>query len=127
MDGVVVFDYGVDVAVYITGNDSQYSAAWAVFYPCGRIVLFVGGNILPVAAYEIFACCMASVCYCGDGMLFLCGAVRVHNRFLIGCNLFICAILFVCYEKNRFCFHRYDNYNPFGGVISICGFDRAMQ
>lgn len=75
MDGRVVFSNGVDVAVYIAGNDTEYPAAGAVVYIGGWIVIHGWGDILPLAAIKIFTCDMAPVCDWRDGVLFLCGAV----------------------------------------------------
>lgn len=79
MDGVAVSGYGVDAAVYIAGDVASYTGARDVVYPGGWFVVFVGGNILLVAAHEIFARNMAFVCNRRHGVFLFRGAIRMHN------------------------------------------------
>ena len=78
MDGGVVCRDGVDFAVHIAGNDSQYPGARFVVYSGWGIVVHDWCDILSVAAYEILACGVAPVRNRGQCVLLLCSAVRVY-------------------------------------------------
>ena len=75
MDGRVVCSNGVDTAVYIAGNDSQYSGTRFVVYPGRWFVIYDWGDILSVAQNEVFARGVASVCNWGQCMFLFCGIV----------------------------------------------------
>ena len=79
MDGRAVFAYGVDTVVHIAGDDKSHTIARDVVYIGGWAVVFAGGDILSVAAHEIFARNLASVRNRGQRVFLLCGAVRMHN------------------------------------------------
>ena len=84
MDGGPVCCDGVDIAVYIAGDDSQYPNARIVVYPGGGIGVHNWRDILSVAPDEVFACRLAPVCNRGQCVLLLCGAVWVHHGFVKG-------------------------------------------
>ena len=62
MDGWTVRCDGVDVAVYIAGDDTQYSGTWFVVYSGRWFGVYDWGDILSVAADEVFARGVALVC-----------------------------------------------------------------
>ena len=84
MDGRVVCSNGVDTAVYIAGNDSQYSGTRFVVYIGGRSVIHDWCDILFVAADEVFACGLAPVCNWGQCVFLFRRAVWVYIGFVKG-------------------------------------------
>ena len=82
MDGGSVCCNGVDVAVYIAGDDSQYSRAWSVVYFGGGIGIHNWCDILSVAPDEVFARRLAPVCNRGQCVLLFRSPVRVHFGFV---------------------------------------------
>ena len=82
MDGRIVCCDGVDIAVYIAGNDSQYSRARPVVYFGGGIGIYDWCDILSVAADEVFARRLASVCNRGQCVLLFRRPVRVYIGFV---------------------------------------------
>lgn len=84
MDGRIVCCDGVDIAVYIAGNDSQYSAARIVVYPGGGIGIHNWCDILFMAPDEVFACCLALVCNRGQCVFLFRSPVRVYIGFVKG-------------------------------------------
>lgn len=84
MDGRIVCCDGVDIAVYIAGNDSQYPNAWVVVYFGRGIGVHNWCDILFVAPDEVFARRLAPVCNRGQCVLLLCSAVRVYIGFVKG-------------------------------------------
>ena len=83
MDGGPVCCNGVDIAVYIAGNDSQYPNARIVVYLGGGIGVHNWGDILFMAPNEVFACRLAPVCNRGQCVLLLCRIVRVYFGFVV--------------------------------------------
>ena len=117
MGGCALFNYGVDIIIYIAGNVAEYIAAWFVVYFGGWIVLYVWGVILPVAPVKIFPCNLAFVCNWWLGLLFLCGVVWR--------NLGYCGIIHLTYSiysvrimlemiKFNFIFTTFTTTTPFG-------------
>ena len=84
MDGGSVCCDGVDIAVYIAGNDSQYSSARIVVYPGRWFGVYNWCDILSVAPDEVFACRLAPVCNRGQCVFLLCSAVRIDFGFVKG-------------------------------------------
>ena len=82
MDGRIVCCDGVDIAVYIAGNDSQYSRARIVVYPGGGIGIYDWCDILSVAPDEVFACRLAPVCNRGQCVLLFRRPVWVYHGFV---------------------------------------------
>ena len=82
MDGRIVCCDGVDIAVYIAGNDSQYPNARVVVYFGRGIGVHDWCDILFVAADEVFACRLAPVCNRGQCVFLFRGAVRVYIGFV---------------------------------------------
>ena len=82
MDGVVVFDNGLDIAVYIAGDVDADTRARIGVYIGGRPVVFGGCAVLFMAAYEIFTRDLASVCNRGQCVFLFRRAVRMHIGFL---------------------------------------------
>ena len=79
MGRCIVFNYGVDAIIYITGNDTPYSATGAVVYFGGGAVIQFWGNFLPVAEIEIFARDMAFVRYWWNSVFLFCGSIRCNS------------------------------------------------
>ena len=84
MDGCVVCCNGVDVVVYITGNDSQYSDSWVVVYSGGWFGVHDWCDILSVATDEVFTWCLAPVCNWWDGVFLFRSSVRMYFGFVKG-------------------------------------------
>ena len=82
MDGGPVCCNGVDVAVYIAGNDSQYSGAWSVVYFGGGIGVHNWRDILFMAPDEVFACRLAPVCNRWQCVFLFRRPVRVYSGFV---------------------------------------------
>ena len=83
MDGRAVSGTGLGVALDFTGDDSDDFCARNVVYFGRRVILFVWGDILSVAATEICACTLAFVCYRGQCVFLFCSALWFNHRF---CN-----------------------------------------
>lgn len=84
MDGRIVCCDGVDIAVYIAGNDSQYPNARVVVYFGRGIGVHNWCDILFVAPDEVFARSLAPVCNRGQCVLLFRSVVRVYSGFVKG-------------------------------------------
>lgn len=84
MDGRIVCCDGVDIAVYIAGNDSQYSRARPVVYPGGGIGIYDWCDILFMAPDEVFARRLAFVCNRGQCVFLFRSAVWMYPGFVKG-------------------------------------------
>lgn len=82
MDGGPVCCDGVDIAVYIAGNDSQYSGARVVVYFGRGVSVYDWCDILSVAPDEVFARRLAPVCNRGQCVLLFRSAVRMYPGFI---------------------------------------------
>ena len=84
MDGGPVCCDGVDIAVYIAGDDSQYPNARIVVCPGRWFGVHNWRDILSVAPDEVFACRLAPVCNRGQCVLLFRRSVRLHFGFVKG-------------------------------------------
>ena len=76
MGRCALFDYGLDIDIYIANYVGARAGAGSVVYLGGRSFVFDWGDILSVATPKVFACDLAFVCNRRQCLFLFRGPVR---------------------------------------------------